>query len=609
MSKIYSKKFLLITICLLLPAMVFSQVKNSVCVVKQVFYDKTKEELTDFAEEMRKNGDTNYADSLKKYLNGGSFGSGFVYIAPNHRNYIITNRHVVEHAKEVNVEFLNQNGSTTEYKGLKIVAISPDVDLAILEFPNMMQPFSTCMEFSDVTLNDGDIVYTAGFPGFEGEPAWQFGMGSITNATAKIKSLINDFVPTVIQHSAQVDSGNSGGPLLRKKKDGSYVIVGINTWKALGRQDTNFSIPSSVIKKFIDETLNPAEEKDPNVEIAKRASLFHKAIINKEAKYEDVTSFISMDFVAEHGFDMLTDVFKRATKEQKEIIGNTFLYVSPIEGMKYAIALYMYNEFQKNIVRDSISDGTDGFDIPTQIPDSDKWQVIYKFQPPRQKVTISTVWINKYGVWQIYTFDNGTISSGKSNNKQPVKRVSRNSFIDENATKAGNITFFNPCSLNIACEGFREFEKSSMDSNLPVIALQLKLNNFISLNTKCGFRMDEVIINYGDERGNNVTVISPMAGVDITAPFVLTNSLIVMPYVSLDVGADLNLLNEFTPSLFGEAEIGTKLILYKNRLVNFAFEGGATCHAPFLTFSENETSFSFTPDFRYFLGIGMGISF
>ena len=78
----------------------------------------------------------------------------------------------------------------------------------------------------------------------------------------------------VIQHTAQVDPGSSGGPLLvlkenkktvtSEKMEGKkpvkvtetvtekeYKVVGMNTWKAFRRENANFSLMAKDIQKVI----------------------------------------------------------------------------------------------------------------------------------------------------------------------------------------------------------------------------------------------------------------------------------------------------------------------------------------------------------------------
>ena len=98
---------------------------------------------------------------------------------------------------------------------------------------------------------------------------WQFAKGVVTNSSAKINDLLDSNISSLIQHSAQIDSGNSGGPLLIKSSNKiGYSVVGINTWKAFYRDSTNFAIPSSVIKSMI-ERINQEVDDDKEEDIAR----------------------------------------------------------------------------------------------------------------------------------------------------------------------------------------------------------------------------------------------------------------------------------------------------------------------------------------------------
>jgi len=122
-------------------------------------------------------------------------------------------------------------------------------------------------------------VWSAGFPGLGSDPMWQLGKGTVTNARAKIKELLSPDISTLIQHSAQVDAGNSGGPLLTadSKSEAGYSVIGINTWKATYRESTNFSIPASIIKSFVQR--NIAGEKKQNID--ERVKQFVKSTADK----------------------------------------------------------------------------------------------------------------------------------------------------------------------------------------------------------------------------------------------------------------------------------------------------------------------------------------
>lgn len=420
------KKFFSLIVLFVLPFACFAQLKSKVCVVREVFYEQTKEDMQEFADDFARHGETDMANALEKYLDGGSFGTGFVYVAPDGKNYIITNRHVVEQAKTCNIEFVNPDDSVSKYEGLTILAVSQDIDLAILAFPPDVQPFQEGLPFYAGPINDGDLVYTAGFPAFDGEPSWQLGTGNVTNSNAKISKLINPDITKLIQHSAQVDPGNSGGPLLRKTKNGEFVVVGVNTWKALNRQAANFSLPALVVQDFIRTSLTRSNYKDPLTAVDERAAAFEEIVADWEAEYEDIVPYISMDFVADYGKQIFNEVLKKASANTKKTIVNEFFYESPIAGFRYAIAWYVFFEYHKNDKsKANPEDGIilQGYEIPEGQEDSDTIEVIYYL--PGTKKIVRAEWINENGIWQLYSFKYGknTKSKAKPEKKKKQKKV------------------------------------------------------------------------------------------------------------------------------------------------------------------------------------------
>ena len=79
--------------------------RESIAIVRPNFSESTQTFLTDFSKSLRKDGFYAAADILQNY-GKGSFGTGFAYRDKRDgRLYIITNRHVVEQAETVDVEF------------------------------------------------------------------------------------------------------------------------------------------------------------------------------------------------------------------------------------------------------------------------------------------------------------------------------------------------------------------------------------------------------------------------------------------------------------------------------------------------------------------------
>jgi hypothetical protein len=64
-----------------------------------------------------------------------------------------------------------------------------------------------------------------------------------------------------IQHTATIDSGNSGWPLLIEDitNPTGYTVAGVNTWKIMYLQNVNFSIPAGTVLKIMEKTREKEE--------------------------------------------------------------------------------------------------------------------------------------------------------------------------------------------------------------------------------------------------------------------------------------------------------------------------------------------------------------
>ncbi len=372
----------------LIPSVLFAQVKSYVGIVRQQYYTEHVDLLKKMSKELKDEGYNTYSKAVDSYLDGG-FGSGFVWVAADGTNYIITNRHVVAQAATATVEFEDDaTGEITKYENLKVVLTDDDIDIAILAFADGAKPFKSGLKFYDGTLKDGQEVWSAGFPGLGNEPVWQFGKGTVTNARAKIKELLDPEISTIIQHSAQVDSGNSGGPLLiASGKD--YVVVGINSWKAFYRDSTNFAIPASVIKKMTDR-IGGKE----TVTIEDRASKFAMALSKTDGEYTSLVNFISFHKAAVDGLEDFNSVLKFAPTSVRSYISEAFSY-DPAEGLRYAIAYQMYKKYG------SSSSKTYSYKSEVKEATDDSVTVVFTSGEGDDAKSFETTWIKEHGLWRI----------------------------------------------------------------------------------------------------------------------------------------------------------------------------------------------------------------
>lgn len=167
-------------------------------------------------------------------------GSGVVY---DKRGYILTNQHVVDHAKRVNVEFIN--GTVLEGN---VLGIDDVTDLAVVkvEYPNMtMGMLIGEAKIGDSRkLIDGQWVVAIGNP-FSLKHTSTKGIISATNRDDVGMNQFEDYIQT----DAPINPGNSGGGLFNL--DGE--LVGVNTAIINYSQNIGFAIPSHIVKLVLPE--------------------------------------------------------------------------------------------------------------------------------------------------------------------------------------------------------------------------------------------------------------------------------------------------------------------------------------------------------------------
>lgn len=318
----------------------FAQIKDFVPIVRPVVAEATVAYLEKLAESLSSEGYTEAADALKLYASGG-FGSGFVIETPNGKRYVVTNRHVVAQAESVTIEFERPDGSRSVYKACPILAIGESLDLALIGPPPGTEFFGSGLAFSTAAIVDGAEVWSAGYPALGNTPGWQLGKGNVTNSAARIPELVDPALTSLIQHSAQIDSGNSGGPLLVEDKSNraGFKVIGINTWKAVGRQATNLAIPAKAVRDFVDATVSPSSKAESRgAKLESRCRLFVGACASADSPYKAIREYISYSFVARNGEAILKEVLSTSpTKVRNDVLG-VFLDDSPIEGIRLAIA-------------------------------------------------------------------------------------------------------------------------------------------------------------------------------------------------------------------------------------------------------------------------------
>jgi S1-C subfamily serine protease len=188
-------------------------------------------------------------------------GSGFVY---NKEGYIITNNHVVDGTKTVNVTFIDGNTYTA-----KVVGTDPDNDLAVIQITDDFTDENLVpLPIGDSsTLEVGQQIIAIGNP---------FGLSDsmttgIVSALGRLlpNQNVGFSIPDIIQVDAAINPGNSGGPLLNLEGQ----VVGINTAISSSTGDfsgVGFAIPSNSINRIVPILIKDGSYQHPFLGISGR---------------------------------------------------------------------------------------------------------------------------------------------------------------------------------------------------------------------------------------------------------------------------------------------------------------------------------------------------
>lgn len=222
--------------------------KQSVAVVYNVLDEEQVDRLEDYGLWLSRIGKRDASRQVTRLCREG-FGSGFV-VEQEGRCMLVTNSHVVGIGATANVAFI-QGKDTLKFDACRCVYQDTHRDLAILRLPVEANAKVVPLNLTNAKLSDGMEVYTAGFPALADRPSWQFGKGIISNAELLIPELNERYETAYIQHTAQIDAGSSGGPLLIKANGDGYEVIGINTLKAREREGVGIALPADDIREAL----------------------------------------------------------------------------------------------------------------------------------------------------------------------------------------------------------------------------------------------------------------------------------------------------------------------------------------------------------------------
>ena len=173
-----------------------------------------------------------------------SLGSGFVI---NKSGHIVTNYHVIEGARQVEVNF-----SGDDRVPARVVGSDPSTDLAVLEIDAQARALTPLPLGNSDAVRVGDPVVAIGNP---------FGLertvtAGIVSALQREITAPNGYtIDKVIQTDAPINRGNSGGPLLSAEGDVIGVNSQIESSSGGGNVGIGFAVPINTVREVVSQIL------------------------------------------------------------------------------------------------------------------------------------------------------------------------------------------------------------------------------------------------------------------------------------------------------------------------------------------------------------------
>ncbi len=172
-----------------------------------------------------------------------STGSGVIVAGDG---YIVTNNHVVQGARKIEVRLPSRNRAEARQSMLpaKVVGADRESDLAVIKIDRTDLPR---LAFGDSTdLHQGQLVMAFGNPlGLEGSAT----IGIVSSIGRRLHP---EDTMVYVQTDAPINPGNSGGPLV----DTEGRVVGINTFiltQSGGSEGIGFAVPSNLVRNVYDQ--------------------------------------------------------------------------------------------------------------------------------------------------------------------------------------------------------------------------------------------------------------------------------------------------------------------------------------------------------------------
>jgi len=204
-------------------------------------------------------------------------GSG-VIVTPD--GYLLTNQHVVQQAAQVGITLIDGDSIAAT-----VIAEDPSTDLAVLRAAGSGLPAAPLA--AQATLRVGQLVVAIGNPfGFEATVS----AGVLSAQGRTLRASDGRLIEGIVQHTAPLNPGNSGGPLV----DARARVVGINTAIIAAAQGIGFAVPAPTAEWVISEVLTHGRVRRAYLGVAGRTRRLDRRLVR------------ALNLPAEHALEIVT---------------------------------------------------------------------------------------------------------------------------------------------------------------------------------------------------------------------------------------------------------------------------------------------------------------
>jgi serine protease Do len=270
-------------------------------------------------------------------------GSGVIYKKDNGKAYIITNNHVIEGAKEVEISLYDGQKATATVVGADALT-----DLAVLTIDASVAPEGINFGDSD-RMRPGEEVLAIGNPlGLDFSRSVTQGIVSATGRSISVDTSDGEWELDVLQTDAAINPGNSGGALINTAGE----VIGINSLKISesGVEGLGFAIPSNDVIPIVTELIENGKITRPylGVRFANTEELpqYYLQNVPEAAKSGVMVTGIETGSAAANGGLKQQDIIVEidGTKISTSAELRKYLYTDKKIGDKVKVKVYRGNE-------------------------------------------------------------------------------------------------------------------------------------------------------------------------------------------------------------------------------------------------------------------------